>query len=98
MKEDTQGHEHLSGIERYVGREVVIDTKSPYVYLGRLVSLDGEYLVLEDADVHDCSQGRTGKDLYIIEARRVGIQPNRTRVLVRQIDIISISALEEVIG
>ena len=98
MAEDDTGDGELSGIERYLNREVVIDTKSSYVYLGLLSAVEGEFIVLEKADVHDCSQGRANKDLYVLDARRLGVQPNRLRVIVRKSEIISLSALDEVAG
>lgn len=98
MAEDNASDGELSGIERYLNREVVIDTKSSYVYLGMLSAVEGEFIVLENADVHDCSQGRANKDLYVLDARRLGVQPNRLRVIVRRSQIISLSALDEVAG
>ena len=85
-------------IEDYLKREVVIDTKSSYVYLGMLSAVEEEFIVLEKADVHDCSQGRANKDLYVLDARRLGIHPNRLRVIVRKSEIISLSGLDEVAG
>ena len=97
MNDKTDGQDP-SGIQAYVGREVVLDTKSTYVCVGSLRALEGGFFVLEDADVHDCSQGRSGKELYILDAKRVGIVPNRERVLVRESEVVSVSALEDVSG
>ena len=98
MAEGNAGDKELVGIEDYLKREVVIDTKSSYVYLGMLSAVEGEFIVLENADVHDCSQGRANKDLYVLDARRLGIHPNRLRVIVRKSEIISLSGLDEVVG
>ena len=76
----------------------MIDTKSTYVFIGRFKGVQGEYFVLEDVDVHDCSQGRANKDLYILDAKRYGVQPNRDRVVVKICETVSLSAVEEVDG
>ena len=96
MNDSAGGEKQAPGVKRYVGRDVVLDTKSNYVYLGLLKAVEDGFFVLEDADVHDCSQGRAGKDLYVLEAKRVGVVPNRTKVLVRESEVISVSALDEV--
>jgi hypothetical protein len=84
-------------LEKLVGREVVIDVVSPYVYLGRLTGFDAKYIVLEQADVHDLRDTTTTRELYVIESKRLGIRANRERVLVRIGEIVSLSALDDVI-
>jgi hypothetical protein len=81
-----------------VGREVVLDVTGPYVYLGRLAGGDEKFLSLEDADVHDLRDTATTREEYVVAARRHGLAPNRTRVYVRTAEVVSISALEDVIA
>jgi len=83
--------------EGLIGQEVVLDVASPYVYLGTLVGYDHRYLMLENADVHDLRDTNTSRELYVLESRRHGIRSNRHRVLVRLEDVVSFSALEDVI-
>ncbi len=80
-----------------VGQEVVLDTKSSYIYIGKLTELDDHFLVLTDADVHDGRESHTTKELYIMDAKKYGIKKNRTQVMVRADEIVSISALAAVI-
>ena len=84
-------------MEQLVGRDVVLDAVSMYVYLGRVESFDHRYVVLTDADVHDLRDSTTTRERYVIEARLHGVRPNRTRVLVDLSQIASISPLEDVI-
>jgi small nuclear ribonucleoprotein (snRNP)-like protein len=84
----------LSG---YLGREVVLDTRGPLVYLGRLERADDRFFALADVDVHDMSEGRTTKEKYVLEARKYGIRKNRASVLVRCDEVVSLSRLEDVI-
>jgi hypothetical protein len=78
--------------------EVVLDVAGPYVFLGRLVGGDEKYLALADADVHDLRDTATTREEYVIAARRHGVAPNRTKVFVRTADVVSISALRDVIA
>lgn len=82
---------------RLVGSVVVLDTSTPYLYLGTLKEWEEHYLVLADADVHDTSEGHCGKDLYILEARRNGVQKNRREVTVRRSLVVSISKIDDVV-
>ena len=86
-----------SALDGFVGKEVVLDTSGPIVYLGRLTSADEAYITLEDTDVHDSTQGASTKEVYILEAKKHGVRRNRRRVLIRSNEVISISLLEEVI-
>ena len=81
----------------FLGAEVVIDTDSSYVYIGRLERLGGDFLELSEADVHDASQSHSTKEFYTIETRRLGVRSNRKRVLVKRSCILSVSRLDEVI-
>ena len=81
----------------YVGREVVLDVSSPFVYVGTLSGCDQHCLFLEDADVHDLRDTGTTRELYVLEAKRHGVNRNRKRVEVRIAEIVSVSALEDVI-
>ncbi len=86
-----------SEFDKLIGREVVIDVASQYVYLGKLTAYDAKYLVLEQADVHDLRDTTTTRELYVIDSKRLGIRANRERVLVRVEEIVSLSALDDVI-
>jgi len=92
---------HDSPLERaiapYLGKEVVLDTRGPIVYLGALAAVDPFFVTLADVDVHDMIDGRTPKEKYILDARKFGIKKNRARVVVRREEVISFSLLEDVI-
>ncbi|MEX2287516.1 MAG: hypothetical protein WD648_10540 [Planctomycetaceae bacterium] len=80
-----------------IGREVVLDAVGQYVYVGTLAGHDERYLILNDADVHDLRDTATTRELYVLEARRHGVRANRRRVHVRREEVISLSALDDVI-
>ena len=80
-----------------LGSAVVLDTATPYVYVGTLKDWQEHFVILADVDVHDVSDGRSGKDLYVLEAWRYGVQKNRQQVVVRKSLVVSMSRLEDVI-
>jgi small nuclear ribonucleoprotein (snRNP)-like protein len=86
-----------SEFEKLIGQEVVLDVVSQYVYLGTLTGADDKYIVLERADVHDLRDTKTTRELYVLDSRRYGIRSNRDRVLVRLDEVVSQSALTDVI-
>ena len=86
-----------SALHSLVGRQVVLDVASPFVYVGSLESQDDIYLVLTDADVHDLRDSNTTREAYVRESRLHGVGTNRRRVLVRRAEIVSISALDDVV-
>ena len=87
-----------TGLEEYLDRPIVIDTRSTYVIIGTLRRIDREYLTLEDVDVHDSADGhsKTTKDRYIMDAGKLGICTNRAAAKARIAEIISISLLNDV--
>lgn len=89
--------EETALFDEYVGREVVLDVSSPFVYIGTLSGYTRHSLTLENADVHDLRDTSTTRELYVLDARRHGFNGNRKRVVVRVSEIVSVSALEDVI-
>lgn len=80
------------------GQIVVLDPNSQYIYLGTLIGWDALYLHLEDADVHDLRDTKTTREIYLVDARRLGVSSNRKRVMVRIADVVSISVLDDVVS
>lgn len=86
-----------SSIESFVGKSVVIDTTSPIVYIGKLTSVSDDTLKLEEVDVHDMRETGTGKDLYLINAKKHGVKMNRKEVTVLRHTVACVSLLEDII-
>lgn len=80
----------------WLGETIVVDTAGPMLYLGRLAGVTPNGLWLEDADVHSRADGHASHELYILEAKRLGVRVNRARVFVLRDVITSISALSEI--
>ncbi len=81
-----------------LNEDVVLDTGSPIIYVGRLVEMTEHLFVLEQADMHDCRDGHAKKEHYLSEAHREGVTVNRRRVIVMRSAIISVSRLVDVIS
>ena len=88
----------MSEITELLNRQVVLDASSPFVYAGTLVGEDERYLVLEEADVHDLRDTATTRELYVVQLKRLGINANRRRVLVRRDEVVSLAALDDVLA
>ena len=85
-------------LRRLVGEHVVLDTGSPTVYLGVLDKVSATGFWLTEADVHDCRDGHSSPEVYILAAATDGITPNRKRVFVLRSAVMSVSRLTEVIA
>lgn len=90
-------NEPTNQFKELIGRQVVLDTTSPYVYLGTLSEGDHHFFALENADVHDLRDTNTTRELYVFQAQQHGIRANRRRVLVRRDEVVSVSLLEDVL-
>ena len=94
--EQPDGASQPTGLEEYLGQQVVIDTLSTFIFIGKLVRIDRVYLTLEAVDVHDTTDSSSTKDHYIMEAHKLGVRTNRGGVKVRSAVIISVSLLKDV--
>lgn len=76
----------------------MLDLSSQFVYVGRLVEAQGEFLVLADADAHDLRDSATTREKYVLAARGHGVNPNRRWVWVSRREVVGISRLADVVG
>jgi len=85
------------GWQRLVGQVVVVDTSSPFVYLGTLARVEDHFIVLQNVDAHDRHEGPSTKEQYVMDTKRFGIKANRKEVAVRKSVVVSVSRLDDVI-
>ena len=81
-----------------IGKIVVIDTDSMFVYLGTLDRVEDHFVVLKDVDAHDRRESPSTKEQYIMETKKFGVKPNRKEVKVRKQLVVSISKLDDILG
>ncbi|TFG81110.1 MAG: hypothetical protein E4H23_00140 [Chrysiogenales bacterium] len=84
-------------LQTLVGKQVVVDTRSPWIYIGRLESVQADSLLLRDVDVHDSGETSTPKERYVLDSSDSGIKANRRSVYVNLEYVVSVSLLSEVI-
>ena len=84
-------------LKRYIRQTVILDTKSNFIYIGNLQSVTRNTLLLAEVDVHDCSESRTSRDLYILQSLEHGVRRNRKEVSVFTREVVSISLLADAV-
>jgi hypothetical protein len=84
-------------LQDYVGKNVVVDMRSPFVCLGTLRQIDEVWLQLTNADLHDLRDTQSTREIYVSESRRTGIKRNRKRVLVVRAEVVAVSLLDDVV-
>jgi hypothetical protein len=84
-------------MKELIGRTVVVDTATSYLYIGDLAEVNADCVVLTQVDVHDRKDIDISKERYILDSRRHGVKPNRERTFVLREHVVSISALDDVI-
>lgn len=84
-------------MDEMIGKIVVVDVESPYVFVGKLQEIRDKTLVLRNGDVHDLRDSTTTREVYVRDARVHGVQPNRKNVHVRLDKVVSVALLDDVI-
>ncbi|MBI3097635.1 MAG: hypothetical protein HYY93_05220 [Planctomycetes bacterium] len=83
--------------ERFVGREVIIDTSSHFLFIGTLREVDSAFVTLGLSDVHDRSESSSSKEKYTMDTKKYGLKADRKSVSIRIENIICVSPMEDVI-
>ncbi len=86
----------MDELKKHSGENVVLDTKGPFLYVGELLTVQENSVVLKNADVHDKHSSNTSSERYLIDTKKFGIRMNRKSVTVLQRELISFSLLEDV--
>jgi len=84
-------------LDEMIGQIVVIDMKSTFVCLGKLVRADDRFLEIHDADLHDLRDTRTTRENYVVASRETGVKRNRKRVLVASSEVVAVARIEDVV-
>ena len=84
-------------LQALLGQEVVVDTRSPWMYIGTLAAIQTDSVLLKNVDVHDAGETSTPKERYLIDSCATGIKANRSSVYVNLEYVVSVSLLADVI-
>lgn len=83
-------------LRKYLGKDVILDTDSRWLYIGVLKEVGRNYFVLEEVDAHDLSETTSTREEYILTVKRDGKVVNRKRQIVRKEVVVGISFLNDV--
>ncbi len=84
-------------MEDLVDQIVVVDVEALFVYIGTLSAVNDKSVTLQDVDVHDLRDSKTTRERYVLDSRSHGVRTNRKRVFIQRQQVVSISALDDVI-
>lgn len=84
-------------MDELIGKEVVVDTESSFVFIGILEEISNDSFIMSEVDVHDRTDIAITKEKYVLDSRLYGIKKNREKVYIMRDKIISVSNLEDVI-
>jgi hypothetical protein len=84
-------------LQEFVGQVVVIDLRSEYVCIGKLMAFDEHFLELRHVDLHDLRDTETTRENYVAEARRSGVKRNRKRALLLRSEVVAVALLDDVV-
>lgn len=79
-----------------IGKPIVLDTSSNWIYLGILDQVTETCVVLKDADAHDISDTKVSKEFYIFDSKTTGIKANRQKVSVNLAYVVGFSSLKDI--
>jgi hypothetical protein len=86
-----------SEILEFRDKEIVLDTDSALIYIGKLVDVTRHFVVLADTDVHDRRESSSMSEKYLVDCKRFGVRSNRKTAYIRLDRVVSFSLLEDVI-
>ncbi|MGC8976766.1 MAG: hypothetical protein ACP5OB_04005 [Candidatus Ratteibacteria bacterium] len=81
----------------FINKNVVIDTSSTWIYIGKLIEEDDVYYYLEDVDAFDISETSLSKQEYLMMVKKDGVVPNRKNVRILKSKVVAITLLEDII-
>jgi small nuclear ribonucleoprotein (snRNP)-like protein len=84
-------------LDEFIGQKVVIDLRSQYVCLGKLVGQSEQFLELHNADLHDLRDTDSTRENYVVASRKTGIKRNRKRLLLVRAEVVAIALLDDVL-
>ncbi len=84
-------------LQEMVGRQIVVDLRSPFICLGTLAAFDDQFLDLRNVDLHDLRDSDTSRENYVAASKATGIKRNRKRILLVRFEVIGVSLFEDIV-
>lgn len=76
---------------------VVAEISQDFTVFGTLIDWTESFLVIANADLHSQTEANSSRDIYALEARDIGIRPNRKQLLVPRANLLAIARLDDVL-
>jgi hypothetical protein len=83
-------------IKKLLGKVIVLDTDTRWLYVGTLKKIGKTFLTLEDVDAHDLTETGSTRDLHLANIKNNGLIINRGEVLVDREKLTGLSLLKDV--
>ncbi len=87
--------EKADWLDSYKNLAVVVDIDPGHVLIGDLLDFSSEHLLLRNADLHNCRDANSTKEVYLHEASSFGVNVNRKEVAIPRSRVIAISKLAD---
>ncbi|MBW1858565.1 MAG: hypothetical protein JRI70_00465 [Deltaproteobacteria bacterium] len=84
-------------LQEFLNKPVVLDTATPFIYIGTLHEVGKSFVTLKDVDVHHIDGRGASRETYALSAKKFGIKKNRAFTKVRVDIITSISHLQDIV-
>lgn len=84
-------------MNKFKNKNVVIDTTTTWIYIGKLIKEDNFYYYLQDVDAFDISETSLSKQEYLMMVKKDGIVPNRKNVKILKSKVVAITLLEDIL-
>lgn len=84
-------------MNKFKNKNVVIDTTTTWIYIGKLIEEDNFYYYLQDVDAFDISETSLSKQEYLMMVKKDGIVPNRKNVKILKSKVVAITLLEDIL-
>lgn len=88
--------EHGDWLAAFINNTVVIEMSDGFSVFGTLVGLSPAHVELKDVDLHNQNEANSTRDVYALEAKEIGIRPNRKFLFIPRERIIALARLEDV--
>jgi hypothetical protein len=84
-------------MKEFRNKDVIIDTSTTWIYIGKFIEEDENYYYLKDVDAFDISEVSLSKHEYLMMIKKDGLNPNRKNVKVLKSKVVAITLLEDII-
>ncbi len=83
-----------SEIKNLLGKIVVVDTDSRWLYVGTLALIGKSFITLENVDARDLTETNSTRDMHLSNIKNNGLIINRESIIINKEKLIGLSLLE----